>query len=323
MTSPTITLTTDFGSRDGYAAAMKGVILGIHPGATIVDVTHDVPPQDIAHAAFVLGATCPYFSAETVHVAVVDPGVGTKRNPILLVTPRGFYVAPDNGVLTYILMAHGALPKPIAEPTESEPAMAPRPIDVPEGCEAYLLNRKEYWLERVSNTFHGRDIFAPVAAHLAAGVLPEELGEPMERVVCLSVPQPEASGDAIEGHIIHVDRFGNLVSNIRLEESAKVWITVEIEGAVIHGLSSSYVGGEEPALSDSLRGTGSDSPIPLRGMDRSPPPRTDPSESLSKGLLAIVGSSGYLEVAARNGSAAQQLGSGVGTRVKVIRSTAD
>jgi S-adenosylmethionine hydrolase len=287
VTSPIITLTTDFGSRDGYAAAMKGVILGIHPGATIVDVTHDVPPQDVAHAAFVLGTTCPYFPPDAVHVAVVDPGVGTKRNLLLLVTPHGSYVAPDNGVVAYILMAQGALAKPTTEPMAAEAMLAPVRIDVPSGCDAYLLNRSEYWLGPVSDTFHGRDIFAPVAAHLASGVPAKELGEPMDSVVCLSIPQPLAMGDVIEGHVIHVDRFGNLVSNIRLEDSAKVGITVEIDGATIHGLSSSYAAGEEPAL------------------------------SLPKGLLAIVGSSGYLEVAARNASAAQQLGSVVGSRVRV------
>ena len=124
VTSPIITLTTDFGSRDGYAAAMKGVILGIHHGATIVDVTHDVPPQDIAHAAFVLGTTCPYFPPDAVHVAVVDPGVATERHPLLLVTPRGSYVAPDNGVVTYILMAEGVLAKPIAAPMAAEAMLA-------------------------------------------------------------------------------------------------------------------------------------------------------------------------------------------------------
>ena len=288
VTSPIITLTTDFGSHDGYAAAMKGVILGILPGATIVDVTHDVPPQDVAHAAFVLGTTCPYFPPDAVHVAVVDPGVGTERNPLLLVTPRGSYVAPDNGLVTYILMAHGARTQPTAEPITDEAVMAPIPVDVPSGCDAYLLNRSEYWLDHVSDTFHGRDVFAPVAAHLSAGVPAEELGEPMDSVVCLSIPQPLAKGDAIDGHVIHVDRFGNLVSNIRLEDSAKVGITAEIDGATIHGLSSSYAGGE-PALSS------------------------------PKGLLAIVGSNGYLEVAAKNGSAAQQLGSAVGTRVRVTR----
>ena len=289
VTSPIITLTTDFGSRDGYAAAMKGVILGIHSGITIVDVTHDVPPQDVAHAAFVLGTTCPYFTPDAVHVAVVDPDVGTERNPLILVTPRGSYLAPDNGLLTYILMAHGARTQPIAEPMAAEAMLVPTRIDVPDGCDAYLLKWNEYWLSPVSDTFHGRDIFAPVAAHLASGVPAEELGEPMDSVVCLSVPQPLAKGDAIEGHVIHVDRFGNLVSNIRLEDSAKVGITVEIDGATIHGLSRSYTGGEEPAPSS------------------------------PKGLLAIVGSSGYLEVAARNASAAQQLGSAAGTKVRATR----
>ena len=275
MTSPIITLTTDFGSRDGYAAAVKGAILSVHRDVTIVDVSHDVPPQDVAHGAFLLGAACPYFPPDAVHLAVVDPGVGAERLLILLVTPHGSYLAPDNGLLTHVLMAHedgGEIPKVQAK-------------EVPDGCRAYSLDRREYWLHRVSDTFHGRDILAPVAAHLAAGVPPEDLGEPLDSLVRLAVPRPRSVDGWREGQVIYVDRFGNLVSNIRMETPTG-WdgFEVGIGGALIRGLSRSYAGAD--------------------------------------GLLAIVGSSGYLEVAAKNGSAARQLAAGVGSKV-VLRPAGD
>jgi len=143
-----------------------------------------------------------------------------------------------------------------------------------------VLNQQKYWLKPLSYTFHGRDIFAPVAAHLAAGVTPEELGEPVERVVCLDVPSPVRQGDVIQGRIIHIDRFGNLTSNVRLGGVVEKSVQVEIGGRRIQGLSRSYAG--------------------------------------SKGMLAITGSHGYLEIAVREGSAAQQLGAKVGARVKVM-----
>ena len=259
---------------------MKGVILRIAPEATIVDITHDVPPQAVAHAAFVLGATCPFFPPHAVHVAVVDPGVGTERDPLLLVTPGGLYVAPDNGVLTYVLTADVESEEPDAESAAPVNMMSPVSVRVPETFQAYRLDRRGYWVEPVSNTFHGRDIFAPVAAHLSMGVSPEEVGQPLNSVTGLSIPSPQVRGDSIEGRIIHVDRFGNLVSNIRLASSSEFDVTeVEIEGSVIQGLSESYASGEA--------------------------------------LLAIIGSSGYLEVAARDGSAAQELGAGMGSEVTV------
>ena len=275
MTSPIITLTTDFGSRDGYAAAIKGAILSVHRDVTIVDLSHEVPPQDVAHGAFLLGAVCPYFPPDGVHLAVVDPGVGAERLLVLLVTPHGSYLAPDNGLLTYVLMAH----------EDGGEAPGVQGEEIPDGCRAYSLDRREYWLHRVSDTFHGRDILAPVAAHLAAGVPPEDLGEPLDSLVRLAVPRPRAVGGQWEGQVIYVDRFGNLVSNIRLETPTG-WdgFEVGIGGALIRGLSRSYAGAE--------------------------------------GLLAIVGSSGYLEVAAKNGSAARQLAAGVGSKV-VLRPAGD
>ena len=277
MSAPIVTLTSDFGSVDGFVAAMKGVLLGICPDATLVDVSHDIPPQDVAHAAFVLGTAAPYFPPSAVHLAVVDPGVGTDRRPVLLTTPSGAFVAPDNGLLTYVAMKHGA---DVPSSLEGGSALRCSEIEVPEGCAAYVLDREQYWLKPTSDTFHGRDIFAPVAAYLAAGVPPKDLGTPVATVQCLGIPRPVKRGSVLLGVILHVDRFGNLVSNVRLASSGS--LTVEIAGRQIQELSHSYTGERE--------------------------------------LLAIVGSHGYLEVAVREGSAAEQLGTGVGTEIVVRRS---
>ena len=280
MPSPVITLTSDFGWRDGYAAAMKAVILSLCPDAALVDITHDVPPQDISHAAFVLGTTCHYFPPGTIHVAVVDPGVGTERRPLLLITESGAYLAPDNGTLTYILLRHGASVEPSAPNGGGENAfLSPYPVRVPPGCTAYVLNRDQYWLKPVSNTFHGRDIFAPAAATLAAGISHEELGEAVDEVVCLYLLRTLVKGNVIEGRIIYIDRFGNLVSNIRQSDLPDTSVRVEVEGTAIHGVGRTYASGT--------------------------------------GLLAIIGSHGYLEIAETQGSAAQHLGARVGTGVKV------
>ena len=140
VSSRIITLTSDFGWRDGYVAAMKGVILGIDPDATLIDISHDITPQDIPQGAFVLGATCRYFPSNTIHLAVIDPGVGTARHPLLLTTPEGTaYVAPDNGLLTYILMAQGARGTP-----DGDTFMKPLQVPVPDGCTVRVLNRQEY-----------------------------------------------------------------------------------------------------------------------------------------------------------------------------------
>ena len=272
--SPIVTLTSDFGTRDGYAAAMKGVVLTISPGATVVDVSHDVPPQDIAHGAFVIGATWRYFPPATVHVAVVDPGVGTDRRPLLLVTAEGRFVAPDNGLLSYVLMGHGVR-------TESGGAgdfLKPMEIPVPDGCRAYVLDRDKYWLKPISDTFHGRDVFAPVAAHLSRRVSPEELGTATSTAMCLHIPSPQSDGGVLRGRIINVDRYGNLASNIRPDRDAYENAGIEVNGRRVDGLSRHFAGG---------------------------------------GLVAVIGSHGYLEVALENGSAAEHLGAKVGSDISV------
>jgi hypothetical protein len=188
-----VTVTTDFGTRDGYVAAMKGVILSIAPDATIVDISHEIMPQGVAEGAFVLAQAAHWFPPGTVHLVVIDPGVGGPRRAVAVETGRHRFVAPDNGVLTQAL--HG------------EDVIA-----------AVSLTRPRYWRAREpSATFHGRDIFAPVAAHLATGVALSAVGEamPVDDLETLAASRPVEHPDgSIVGQIIHVDRFGNLISNI-------------------------------------------------------------------------------------------------------------
>ena len=274
MSPSIITLTTDFGASDWYVGAMKGVVLGISPDVRLVDISHEIPPQDIAHAAFVLGSASLHFSPDTVHVAVVDPRVGTARRALLVVTPGGRFVAPDNGLLTHVLNDHGPVPE------SQEEFMAPETVPVPAGCSAYELTASEYWRHPVSDTFHGRDIFAPVAAHLTRSVRPEQLGGPVEELVRLNVGPPVGRDGAVEGRIIFIDHFGNIVSNIRASQLPGGDVEVELDGTLIGGLSRSFADG--------------------------------------MGLLALVGSHGYVEIAERDGSAAERLGAAVGGRVRLV-----
>ena len=191
MASTILTLTTDFGDSGGYVGAMKGVALSIGPDLSVVDISHRVPPQDISHGAFVIGTACRYFPPDAVHVCVVDPGVGTSRRPLLVVTPGGRFVAPDNGLLTYVLGDSYPGWSPAAPGKGG--FMQPVVVGLPDGCAAYELTRAEYWRHPVSNTFHGRDVFVPAAAHLALGVPPEQLGEPVGSVVCLNAYPPVVS----------------------------------------------------------------------------------------------------------------------------------
>ena len=281
MSSAIVTLTSDFGAGDAYVGAMKGVLLGISPDVTLVDISHDVPPQDIGHGAFVLGSAYRYFPPETIHVAVVDPGVGTGRRALLLVTPSGRFLAPDNGLLTYVLADERRRPASdnVTGSADSD-FMEPLPVPVPGGCSAYSLTNQEYWRHPVSRTFHGRDIFAAVAGHLSRGVPPQELGEEVDSVLALYVPAPVARDGVVEGWILFVDHFGNLVSNIRSADLPGSEVQVEIGGVPIAGLSRTFAD--------------------------------------SEGLLALVGSRDYLEIAEANGSAAERLGVGVGARVRVV-----
>ena len=284
MSSKIVSLTTDFGAAGGYVGAMKGVILGIDPSVALVDISHEVPPQDIAHVAFVLGGAYRYFTPDTVHVAVVDPGVGTSRRSILVVTPTGRFLAPDNGLLTYVLADHQVRGSPTGTGVSGEGEfMQPVTLPVPEGCSAYVLTRSAYWHHPVSDTFHGRDVFAPVAAHLSLGVPPDQMGDAVEDLVCLDLHYRERHGGVVEGRIIFVDHFGNLVSNIRSSLLPGGGVEVEVGSTVIHGLSRTY--------------------------------------AETEGMAALVGSHGYLEIAERNGNAAGRLGVGVGSRVKVVAAT--
>jgi S-adenosylmethionine hydrolase len=275
MAFPLITLTTDFGRRDGYVAAMKGVILGICPEASIVDISHDIEPQDVAQAALVLSFAAPYFPAHAIHVAVVDPEVGSDRRPLLLTAMSGRYVGPDNGIFTHVMAERDLPASEMAAGNEAVPVEAQLPV----GCAAFILDRPKFRLSPLSRTFHGRDLFAPVAAYLAHGTSPEDLGTETDYYNVLPLPRPREGPGRVDGNVIHVDRFGNMVTNIRLD-GASAAVQVEVAGRTISGLSLSYHEGGE--------------------------------------LLAIVGSHGYLEVAWWQDSAARRLGAKVGTPVTVL-----
>jgi S-adenosylmethionine hydrolase len=252
-----VTLTTDFGVSDGYVGAMKGVILGLAPSATIVDISHDVTRQDVRHGVRVLAASTPFFPSGTIHVAVVDPGVGTSRRGIGLRTSCATFVGPDNGLFTPFLQER------VACVALTNPAMHRHPV---------------------SNTFHGRDVFAPVAAHLVNGLSLADLGPPVEDPIRLPEPQPERLADGrLRAEVVYVDRFGNLITNLRPIE----WGIDDTRGirVVLRGASLAV----QRTYADGAPGQ----------------------------LLALVGSDGCLEIAVREGSAAERLGLGVGARLIV------
>jgi S-adenosylmethionine hydrolase len=267
---PVITLTTDFGLADPYVASMKGVILSLNPQAVIVDVTHAVRRQRIEQGAFLLQASLPYFPPGSIHIAVVDPGVGTRRRAIALRTPGGTFVGPDNGVLS------PALPDDV----RSRAGEGGGWVHLPEGSSSVALTDPHYHRRPVSDTFHGRDIFAPAAAHLSLDVPLSDLGEPVDEVVLLPPFRARREPDGSQrGRIVHIDVFGNLITDVRGEDLASRRLTVEVSGRTIGGLQRSYAGGE--------------------------------------GLTALVGSSGFLEIALTGGSAAAELGLDIGDPVAV------
>jgi S-adenosyl-L-methionine hydrolase (adenosine-forming) len=251
--SPIVTLLTDFGSADYFVSSLKGRILSINPRARIVDITHDIPPQDIEAAAFTLFAGCDVFPPGTIHVAVVDPGVGTSRKPIMIETSKMFFVGPDNGIFSYVCERYG-----------------PRKI--------IHLNNEKYFSPPVSPTFNGRDVFAPVAAALSNGVKPARLGTPISEMVQLPSLKPSTSLDGkLLARIIHIDRFGNCVTNITARELTAEMIakgaSLRVKGKKITSFRRYFA--EE---------TG------------------DPSK-----VFAVWGSAGFLEIAAANDSAAKIL----------------
>jgi S-adenosyl-L-methionine hydrolase (adenosine-forming) len=263
---PTISLMTDFGIKDGNVGVMKGVIWGICPSAQISDLSHMIAPQNIREAALILARSAPYFPPGSVHVIVVDPGVGTARRPIAARIGEQFFVCPDNGILTALLEK--------AE-TENQPV------------EIVHLTRPEYWLKKISHVFHGRDIFAPVAAHLASGIPLAQVGDPATDPVKLAIPRPEQTARGWKGEIIHIDHFGNLATNIREEHLREIRperAIVTIGTARIEGMINTF--GERPVGE----------------------------------LVALLGSTGNLIISVVNGSAAARLEAKVGMEVEVSAS---
>jgi len=247
--APAVTLLTDFGAEDTFVGVVKGVILTIAPGIPVVDLTNVSPRHDIASAAFHLAAAMRFFPQGTVHLVVVDPGVGGERRAVAVETGTAFYVAPDNGVLTFALQQD------------------------PPKC-AVHLTRPEYRLSRVSATFHGRDVFAPAAAYLAKGVPIRNMGAVIDDLVTIPMPRPTVDNEGvIRGHVQHIDHFGNCITDIPADLIGEPRATIlEAGDHVINGMSPSY-------------------------------------SAVAPGMaLALIGSSGYLEIAVREGSAAESLG---------------
>ena len=257
-----ITLLTDFGMQDGYMGVMKGVIYGIAPAAEIVDISHSIPPQNVSEGCLVLSRAYRYFPAGTIHVAVIDPGVGTNRRPIAGLIGDHFFVCPDNGLLTRIREEAQANGWPV---------------------KLIHLNQSRYWLAQVSNVFHGRDIFAPAAAHLAAGTPLENMGIPIHDPVLLHLPHPHKKPEGWQAEIIYIDRFGNLSTNLTFSYlDLNKDIRVRAGGKEISHLSTTF-GDEKPGT-----------------------------------WMALMGADGELMIAVVNGSAARESGAQVGDRVDVF-----
>ena len=256
-----ITLTTDFGTQDWFAATMKGVILGLCPRAAIVDITHEIPAGDIRAGAFALMASHRFFPKGTVHVAVVDPGVGSARHAIAVQTASHFFVGPDNGVLS-LALAKGKI-KTIRR-----------------------LENAGSFLQPVSRTFHGRDIFAPVAARLCRGSPIHQLGPPQQGFVRLRWSEPRMQRQGIEGEVVYIDRFGNLTTNI--EE--KYLPDVSLEHCRLD--------------------IGRRRNIPLASHYQAVPTGRE---------VALIGSGGLLEIAVNGGSASQRLGLKIGSTFRIRR----
>ena len=272
-----ITLTTDFGYDDAYVAAVKGAILSTNPEANIIDISHSIEPQNILQAAFILGIAYRYFPKQTIHVAIVDPGVGSERQGIILQTPSALFVAPDNGILSYIIDDLF----PIESRSLTEHTHDLKEIVFKTGLEAVAITDPRFWRHPVSPTFHGRDIFAPVAAGLSLGISFYEFGEKIRSLHVLSIPKPsfDPDGDLV-GLVLYIDHFGTLITNIKNNELPGKDVLVEVAGHRIQGISDYYAQNE--------------------------------------GVMAILGSSGYLEVSLRDGSACDFLGMVVGDEIKVI-----
>jgi len=258
--SSIITLTTDFGQKDHFVSVMKAVMMGIDARLRFIDISHEIPPQDVMAGAWVVRNSAMFFPPGTVHLVVVDPGVGTSRKPVGIKIKDQYFIGPDNGIFSLI-----------AEDFEYK---------------AFHLTNEAYWLKKRSTTFHGRDIFAPAAAHLATGIPIEELGEPLEKLVTYRWALPIADKDGVQGWVVHIDHYGNLVTNIPAEmitdtgrnRSVRIYVGNTILKEIVTTFSSVPEG--EPA--------------------------------------AYIGSSDNLEVAINKGNAQQMLGVEKGAQVSIV-----
>ncbi|MFU8812172.1 MAG: SAM hydrolase/SAM-dependent halogenase family protein [Balneolaceae bacterium] len=257
---PILTLTTDFGQQDHYVSAMKAVALNIAPDIRLVDISHEIPPQDIMAAAWVLRNVAMLFPEGTVHLVVVDPGVGTKRRPVAIEMNNRFFVGPDNGVFSLLTDQYS--------------------------YNAVELTNSDLWRDDPSATFHGRDLFAPVAAHLAAGTGFESLGEPIVQLETYRWAVPIADKDGIQGWIMHIDRYGNLISNIPAsllpDNSSYSGLKIYVGNTIINHLVRTF--GDVP----------------------------------DGEAAAYIGSSGMLEVAINKGNARELLGVEKGAQISIV-----
>jgi S-adenosylmethionine hydrolase len=253
-----ITLTTDFGLKDPYVAEMKGAILTINKNANIIDITHEIGKFDIKAAAFTLASAAPYFPRGTVHLAVVDPGVGTARRGVIIQTRQGFFVGPDNGVLMLAAQNQG----------------------IEHIC---ALTNPKFMLSPVSSTFHGRDIFAPAAAHLDLGVKPSEFGPEVHDVLMPNYTSVQRSGDCLAGEVIHIDGYGNVITNIpQTLATENKFVTIKL-GNVLRQVEF----------------------------------KKTYAQAKNNEIVALIGSQGFLELALNQGNAAKRLQAKVGDKLEV------
>lgn len=256
-----ITLTTDFGDESGYAGVMKGVILTVNPDCQIIDITHRVSQQDVEEAAFLLNNSFSYFPEHSIHVVVVDPGVGSERKPILVETDKYWFVGPDNGVFSFMFLMEGFK-------------------------KVWEITNKSYFLPEISSTFHGRDIFAPVAAHLSLGVSAEELGKELKGFVMLKDLEPEVETGVIKARVVYTDRFGNLISNISKDLFNRLVadksFNISVGGKTIQKLSLSY------------------------------------ADVRDGEVLALFGSSQWLEISVKNGNCQKELDIKKGAEINIL-----
>jgi S-adenosyl-L-methionine hydrolase (adenosine-forming) len=284
--SQIVTFTTDFGQREHYVGAMKGVVLSVNPAAQLIDISNDVSSYDLLDGALTIAEACSYYPTNTVHLVVVDPGVGTTRRPIIAVSGKHKFVAPDNGVLSLVM-------------------------DREEHVTVYHIDAEHYFLHPVSNTFHGRDIFAPVAGYLSKGVEPAKLGVEIEDYVRFAVPKPKASATGVTGVVLRVDKFGNLVTNITATEAP---------GLFAAGAPKQEAVAEEDAEPGEAVAAGGDAVENFRlrvGKGEVRTLRKAFAEGEAGEAFAIVGSMGYLEIAANRASASQLLSAARGSEVVV------